>query len=250
MTAPARTLPPVLKNIEFPVIGSPLFIISNPDLVIAQCKAGIVGSFPALNARPEHVLDEWLDPKPARRIAPDPDAIASTVTAIRAARRPLVVSGRGAVGTADALVQFLDASGALYLDTQESRGLVPSDHPSVVGAVRGAVMAQADLVITLGRKLDYQLGFGSPAVFPDAKFLRISATPGELNDNRRGAPEVLASVGLALEAISEGLGNDAGELDTEWTGGLRAKHQARIEKGAATPAPQTGGDGRIHPMAV
>ena len=54
-------LPPILQNLRLPLIGSPLFIISNPDLVIAQCKAGIVGSFPALNARPDHVLHEWLD---------------------------------------------------------------------------------------------------------------------------------------------------------------------------------------------
>ena len=50
-----------LKNrLELPVIGSPLFIVSGPELVIAQCKAGIVGSFPALNARPAHVLEEWI----------------------------------------------------------------------------------------------------------------------------------------------------------------------------------------------
>ena len=55
-------LPPALQNrLRLPVVGSPLFIISNPDLVIAQCKAGIVGSFPALNARPEPVLEEWLE---------------------------------------------------------------------------------------------------------------------------------------------------------------------------------------------
>jgi len=54
-------LPPVLQNLRLPVIGSPLFIISGPELVIAQCKAGIVGSFPALNARPGPVLHEWLD---------------------------------------------------------------------------------------------------------------------------------------------------------------------------------------------
>ena len=54
-------LPPVLRDrLRLPVIGSPLFIISTPDLVIAQCKAGIVGSFPALNARPASLLDEWL----------------------------------------------------------------------------------------------------------------------------------------------------------------------------------------------
>ena len=54
------SLPPALSRLSLPVIGSPLFIISNPDLVIAQCKAGIVGSFPALNARPASLLDEWL----------------------------------------------------------------------------------------------------------------------------------------------------------------------------------------------
>ncbi len=53
-------LPPVLQRVPFPVIGSPLFIISNPKLVIAQCKAGIVGSMPALNARPASQLDDWL----------------------------------------------------------------------------------------------------------------------------------------------------------------------------------------------
>uniref|UniRef100_UPI002630EC89 NAD(P)H-dependent flavin oxidoreductase n=1 Tax=Thiomonas sp. TaxID=2047785 RepID=UPI002630EC89 len=53
-------LPAVLSRLRLPVIGSPLFIISNPKLVIAQCTAGIVGSFPALNARPASQLDEWL----------------------------------------------------------------------------------------------------------------------------------------------------------------------------------------------
>ena len=199
---------------------------------------------------PNLVLEDWLCPKPRRRFAPDVGAVAEAVDAIRAAQRPLVVSGRGATGAGGALVRFLDASGALYLDTQESRGLVPSDHPAIVGAVRAAAMSQADLVITLGRKLDYQLGFGSPAVFPDAKFLRVADTPGELIDNRRGTPEVLASVDLALDAIVEGLGNSTGQRDDVWADALRAKHRERIAKGATKAAPQTGSDGRIHPMAV
>ncbi len=53
-------LPAILKNLPLPAIGSPLFIISNPKLVIEQCKAGVVGSMPALNARPAELLDEWL----------------------------------------------------------------------------------------------------------------------------------------------------------------------------------------------
>jgi nitronate monooxygenase len=54
------SLPPILQRLRIPVIGAPLFIVSNPKLVIAQCTAGIVGSFPALNARPESLLDEWI----------------------------------------------------------------------------------------------------------------------------------------------------------------------------------------------
>jgi nitronate monooxygenase len=54
------SVPPILSRLRLPVIGAPLFIVSGPALVIAQCKAGIVGSFPALNARPQSQLDEWL----------------------------------------------------------------------------------------------------------------------------------------------------------------------------------------------
>jgi acetolactate synthase-1/2/3 large subunit len=176
--------------------------------------------------------------------------VTEAVAAIRSARRPLVVSGRGARLAGDALVRFLDATDALYLDTQESRGLVPADHPSVVGAVRAAAMGQADLVITLGRKLDYQVAFGSPAVFREARFLRISDTAGELIDNRRGTPELLADVALALDTITDALGNDAGAREGDWLDGLRAKHRERIAKGAATPAPARGPDGKIHPIAI
>ena len=57
----AMALPPWLRDsLRLPVIGAPMFIVSGPELVLAQCKAGIVGSFPALNARPQEVLDEWL----------------------------------------------------------------------------------------------------------------------------------------------------------------------------------------------
>jgi len=54
------SLPPILSQLRLPVIGAPLFIVSNPKLVIAQCTSGIVGSFPALNARPAEKLDEWI----------------------------------------------------------------------------------------------------------------------------------------------------------------------------------------------
>ena len=54
------SLPPILQGLALPVIGSPMFIVSGPELVIAQCKAGIIGTFPALNARPAEMLEKWI----------------------------------------------------------------------------------------------------------------------------------------------------------------------------------------------
>ncbi len=199
---------------------------------------------------PNLVLDDWIEPAPPRRPPPEPARVAEAVAAIRGARRPLVIAGRGARGAGAALLRFLDAADALYLDTQESRGLVPAEHPSAVGSVRAAAMAGADLVITLGRKLDYQLAFGSPAVFPDARFVRIADNAGELIDNRRGAPEMLADVGLALDAVTGALGNDAGARDTCWLDGLRSRHRERVARGSGSPSPARCADGKIHPMAI
>ncbi|MDR5730790.1 nitronate monooxygenase family protein [Caballeronia sp. LZ025] len=75
-------LPAVLQNLALPVIGSPMFIVSYPELVLAQCKAGIVGSFPALNARPAELLDEWLtqiQASLAEYRAANPDAVIGPV---------------------------------------------------------------------------------------------------------------------------------------------------------------------------
>lgn len=69
------------KNLRLPVICAPMFIISNPDLVIAQCKSGIIGSFPALNARPKELLDDWLIRIKAE-LAEDPNAAPFAVNQI------------------------------------------------------------------------------------------------------------------------------------------------------------------------
>lgn len=68
-------------------------------------------------------------------------------------------------------------------------------------------MGDADLIITIGRRLDFQLAYGSPAVFGDARFVRIGDCAGELRDNRRGAVELLATPEAALEAILQAAGD-------------------------------------------
>lgn len=198
---------------------------------------------------PHLVLDDWMRPQPPRLLPPDPTGVAEAVEALWSARKPLVVTGRGARGAGAELVRFLDASGALYLDTQESRGLVPADHPSVVGAMRAAAMAEADMVLVIGRKLDYQLGYGSPAVFPNARFVRLADNSGELIDNRRGAPELLATPALALAAMVEAAGNQPPAVDHAWADGIKRRHRERTLPAARTE-PARGEDGKIHPAAI
>ena len=199
---------------------------------------------------PGIVLQEYLKPKAPRRIPPDLAEVARAAALIGSARRPLVITGRGALGAAAELVRFLDASGALYLDTQESRGLVPGSHASFVGAVRARVMKEADLVICIGRKLDYQVGYGSPAVLPNARWIRIADNTEELRENRRGEVELFAHPGLALAALTEALSKRA-SVDVSWTEGMRKEHVRRSSKYAdeVSSAP-AGNDGHMHPNRI
>ena len=196
-------------------------------------------------------LDEHIEAKPRAEILPDPASVERAVDALWSARRVLVISGRGAKGAGRELEQLLDKLQAVYLDTGESRGIVPDTHPSVVAAMRGAVMSDADVVLTVGRRLDFQLAFGSPAVFGNAKFVRIGDVPGELRDNRRGAVEVYASCAAALKAIVATAGNRASGVDKAWAGKLRAGHEERAAKlRRSMAAAAEGSDGKLHPNKV
>ena len=193
-------------------------------------------------------LAEHFASKPRPAIFPDPAQVARAVDLLWSARRVLLISGRGARGAGAPLVRLLDRLGALYLDTGESRGLVPDSHPAVVAAMRGAVMGEADVVVTLGRRLDFQLAYGSPAIFGKAQFLRIADVPSELRDNRRGAVELLATPALAVEAIVAAAGDRAPAGDREWAQTVRNKHVERTGKlltSMRNAAP--GSDGRMHP---
>ena len=196
-------------------------------------------------------LPEYFARRAPPRPLPDPDAVARAADLLRAARRPLVVSGRGAAGASAALTALLGASGAVYLDTQESRGIVAAAHPHYVGAMRAQAMREADLVLVVGRKLDYQLGYGSPAVFPDARFVRIAAHAGELNDNRPGDVAIAGDVAATLALLADALRSRSCASDAQWREALQRKHAERSRRYVAglASAP-AGSDGRMHPNRI
>ncbi|WP_298829092.1 thiamine pyrophosphate-binding protein [uncultured Piscinibacter sp.] len=239
--------------------------VREPDLVLQELDEAVARAlgqggepgpayldFPVDTLRaepsPAVLLPELFAPRVPRRLLPDPVSVAQAVDLLWNAKRPLVITGRGARGAEGALRQLLDRLGAPYLDTGESRGLVGDDHPSVVAAMRGTVMSEADVVLTIGRRLDFQLAYGSPAVFGPARFVRIADCASELRDNRRGAAEILATPSAALEAIVAAAGARAPAVDRAWAQELRRKHLARADKlvGAMAEA-QAGSDGLMHP---
>lgn len=193
-------------------------------------------------------LAERFVPRTFNSIAPNDAEVRAAVELLWSAKRPLVISGRGAKFSSEALSELLSRLGAAYLDTGESKGLVPESHPSVVAAMRGVVMKQADVVLTLGRRLDFQLAYGSPAVFGDAKFIRIADCAAELRDNRRGEVEILASCDLTLQAMLEVVGERTSSADKTWLENLRQQHQERSEKlSLSMRNAKAGSDGLMHP---
>jgi acetolactate synthase I/II/III large subunit len=193
-------------------------------------------------------LPKWFEPRAKPILHPDPVSVAEAVELLWSAERPLVITGRGARDASESLVDLLDRTGALYLDTGESRGLISDDHPSVVAAMRGAVMGDADVIVTLGRRLDFQLAFGSPAVFGDAKFLRIADAGSELRDNRRADVEVFATPSVTIRAMLDLAGSRPPKTNRMWADNMRAQHLSRSEKLQASMATaEPGSDGLMHP---
>ena len=181
---------------------------------------------------------------------PDPVAMAQAAGLIWQAKRTLVVGGRGARGAKAELEEFLKASGAVFLDTGECKGVLADDHPGLVNAMRGTVMGDVDLVITLGRKLDLQFAYGSPAVFGQARWIRIADNAAELQDNRRGAAELQASPRLALRALVAARRGRTSS-DQAWRNRLCTRHAERSAKLASDMATASNGaGGRMHPNCL
>lgn len=191
---------------------------------------------------------------PGRRgapIFPSAESVRLGVETIWGARRPLVITGRGARDAGDALLRFLEALDGVYIDTGESRCLIPEDHPAFVPAMRGQVMKDADVVITLGRTLDFQLGYGSTAVFPNARFVRVGTSASELRGNRRADVEILGTPGCTLDGMLAAAQGVTSAVDRSWVQDMRSKDRDR-RTGLLRQLDEAGAgeDGTMHPYRL
>lgn len=247
---------PLCRRVES--VGHRRHILSRLDAVVRAAQGAGTPPGPAYIDFPTDLLREevmqsdlheaFFSAPSASTFAADSAAIGEAVQLIASARRAVVVSGRGARGAGAELRALLDAGGLAYLDTPESRGVVSASHPAAVPAARAKAMAEADVVVTVGRRLDFQLAYGSPAVFaPDARFIRAADTVDELADNRRGDVELLGSVPATLRQLLNA-GGTPRAADDAWHTEIREHSQTRVERQRSQmrSAPD-GPDGRMHP---
>jgi acetolactate synthase I/II/III large subunit len=237
-------------------------VIPRLDKTIAAALGAATGATgPAYIDFPTDLLDETVHeadipalamrPRTTAATAPDPAAVALAVDLIGSSSRIVVIGGRSVRTAAPEVRQFLAQAHALYLDSGESRGVIRDDVPGFVPAVRGRAMSEADLVITLGRRLDFQLGYGSPAVFaPDARFLRIGTSFDELGENRRGDVEMHSSTAAALAALCQA-GATPATADLAWVQDMQQANATRAGKLATKLSlPDLDSDGRMSPNFV
>jgi thiamine pyrophosphate-dependent acetolactate synthase large subunit-like protein len=204
----------------------------------------------------ENIPDSLIDSMRFRAretavIPPSAERIRAAAALLAKSKRPLVISGRGARGGQESLLNFLEVFRCIYLDTPESRGLVPEDHPLFMPAMRGRAMREADLVFTIGRSLDFQLAYGSKAVFPEAHFIRTGTTPGELRGNRRSEEELFGSPTAVLDALAEIMEDSITETDHRWIQEMQLadrQSRQRLLKNLREMPP--GEDGAMHPYRL
>jgi acetolactate synthase-1/2/3 large subunit len=204
----------------------------------------------------ENIPDALIDSlrfraREAAIILPSTERIRAAAALLTRSKRPLVISGRGARGAEASLLNFLEVLRCVYLDTPESRGLIPEDHPLFMPAMRGRAMREADLVFTVGRSLDFQLAYGSQAVFPEAHFIRTGTTPSELRGNRRPEVELFGTPMAVLDALAAIMKGSVTELDHRWMEEMqiadRKSRQKLLKNLREMPS---GKDGAMHPYRL
>jgi acetolactate synthase-1/2/3 large subunit len=256
----AAIVRPVCRGVE--VIDHPRHVMARLDQALSAALGddGLPG--PAYVEFPCDLLREPLATRDgddgrvvagSRRRAPRPpaaEAVSAAAELIRSARRPLVISGRGGVEDPDAVARFIAATGALYLDTRSSRGVLSDRIGTYVPAVRARAMAQADVVVTLGRALDFELAYGSPAIFRHARFVRIGRTFEETAGNRRADAEVRGDVGATLDLLAQADCAPA-RPDRIWLEQMVWENGKRVERFAQRMREEPAGDdGRMHPNTL
>lgn len=176
-------------------------VSGRPGGVYLDLPAEVLGAALDANAGPKSLV-RVVDAAPRQIPAPEP--IRRALDLLASAQRPLIILGKGAAyAQADADIrEFIEKTGIPYLPMSMAKGLLPDNHPQSAAAARSLVLAQADVVMLIGARLNWLLGHGkAPQWSPTAKFIQVDISPTEMDSNRPVAAPVVADIGSAVAAL-------------------------------------------------
>lgn len=175
-----------------------------------------------------------IDPTP--RHIPDPAAIARAIEVLAAAKRPLVILGKGAAyARAEGEIRaFLENTGIPFLPMSMAKGMLSDDHPQSAAAARSYAIGQADVAMLLGARLNWLLSHGkSPLWSESVRFVQVDIAASEMDSNRPIAAPVIADIKSALVAFNAALKPGQIKASAEWTGAIAERKQKNADRMAA-----------------
>jgi oxalyl-CoA decarboxylase len=185
---------------------------------------------------------------PAPRQIPAPDAVQRALAVLKGAKRPLILLGKGAAyAQADAEIRALvEKTGIPYLPMSMAKGLLPDNHAQSASAARSYVLAEADVVMLVGARLNWLLSHGKGKTWgaPTPKqFIQIDIAPTEIDSNVAIAAPLIGDVGSCVSALLEGIDSKWAKPPVEWTGAIAERKDKNLSKMAQTlaknPSPMT-----------
>jgi len=178
---------------------------------------------------------------PAPRQIPAPDAVARALDLLKGAKRPLILLGKGAAyAQADADIRALvETSGIPYLPMSMAKGLLPDTHAQCASAARSYVLAESDVVLLVGARLNWLLSHGKGKTWgtPTGKqFIQIDISPTEMDSNVAIAAPLVGDIGSCVAALVAGMGSHWPKAPADWTGPVFSKRDANQAKMTETLA--------------
>jgi oxalyl-CoA decarboxylase len=189
-------------------------------------------------------LIKVVDPAPKQ--VPGADAVQRALSVLKGAKKPLVILGKGAAyAQADAEIRkFIETTGVPYLPMSMAKGLLPDNHPQSASAARSYVLAEADVVMLVGARLNWLLshgkgktwGAGSSKEHAAKKFIQVDISPVEADSNVAIDAPLVGDIGSVIGALNGAIGSSWGKPPADWTGAIAERKDKNLTKMAETLA--------------
>ncbi len=202
--------------------------------VTTPCLAQIVDNDVA-----EALFFQPVDPQPA--MIPSEESVTRALQLLSQAKKPVILLGKGAAqAQVEGLVkEFVEKTGIPFYPMSMAKGILPDKHPLSALSVRSTIMAEADVVILVGARLNWLLSRGKGKWNKSGKFIQLEIDPVEIDCNRPIAAPVIGDLRSSLEAMLARLSDYKMNMDSAWVPGLQAETKVKNAKFLARLAPKT-----------